>query len=48
MAKDHTDLEDEIVGAIQACCPTESDKSEALRYFRNVTVNEMIEQALKE
>ncbi len=48
MAKDHTDLEDDLIEAIQACCPTESDKSEALHYFHNVTVNEMIEQALKE
>ncbi len=46
MAKDHSDLEDELVEAIQTCCRTEEDKAEALRYFRGVTVNKMIEEAV--
>ncbi len=48
MAKDYADLEDALIEAIQGCCPTERDKQEALRYFSQVTVNQMIEQAFKE
>ncbi len=48
MPKDYRDLEDDLAETIRQCCPCESDKQEALRYFKAVTVNEMIEQALKE
>lgn len=41
-------LEALIIEAIQRCCENEDDKEAALRYFKNCTVNEMIEEALEE
>lgn len=48
MAKDHSDLEDDLLETIRRCCGTEKDKQEALRYFQGITVNKMIEEALEE
>ncbi len=45
---DHTDLEDKIIDAIHDCCPTETDKTAALKYFDRITVNSMIEEALED
>ncbi len=46
-AKTYKDLEERLVDVIQECCPTDNDKEAALAYFRNVTVNEMIKEALE-
>jgi len=44
----HIDLENEIIEAIQRCCSTEEDKEKAKRYFYNILVNDVIDEALEE
>jgi len=45
---DYTDLEDELIEAVQRCCPTEQDKKEALRYFNDCLINDLINEALED
>ena len=42
---DHKDLRNEIVEAIQRCCPTEIDIEKAKRSFYSVLVNDLIDEA---
>lgn len=44
---DYTNLEDEMVEAIQRCCSTDSDKENALRYFKDCLINDLINEALE-
>ena len=44
----HKNLEDELHEAIQRCCITEEDKEKAKEYFKQSTVNELIDEALEE
>ena len=42
------DLEDQLHEAIQRCCQTDEDKEKAIIYFKQSTVEDIINDALEE
>jgi len=45
---DWNDLEDELIETIRRCCISDEDIANAKRYFNQVSVNQIIDQALEE